>query len=149
MEWAIVIITVLTAVAICVAIQVEAIVWIRRKEARNGEGEGGRKCLSRNLYVLLLAHFLHFNIFALAFLVLDHLSIGTFSGIPLNPNFSEYLYYSAISYTTIGFGDIIPIGPMRTVTAACALTGLILIAVSATHLVISYDKYLKRHDRRD
>ena len=48
----------------------------------------------------------------------------------------DYIYYSSIVYTTVGFGDLYPIGPVRIVTAIESLIGLVLITWSATFIFI-------------
>ena len=44
----------------------------------------------------------------------------------------DYFYYSAVTYTSLGFGDVIPVGPLRLLSAIEALTGLVLIAWTAS-----------------
>jgi hypothetical protein len=44
----------------------------------------------------------------------------------------DYAYYSAMVYTTVGFGDIVPAGPIRFMTGMEALTGLVMITWSAS-----------------
>lgn len=44
----------------------------------------------------------------------------------------DYLYFSAVVYTTVGFGDIVPRGPVRLLVASEAVTGLVLITWSAS-----------------
>jgi len=45
-------------------------------------------------------------------------------------------YYSFVTYTTLGFGDLIPIGPIRFLTGMEALTGLLLITWTASFMYI-------------
>lgn len=45
----------------------------------------------------------------------------------------DCIYYSAAVYSTLGFGDIYPIGPIRTMTGTEAITGLTLITWSASY----------------
>ena len=42
------------------------------------------------------------------------------------------IYFSASVYTTVGFGDIVPIGPIRAMTGTEGITGLVLITWSAS-----------------
>ena len=65
----------------------------------------------------------------------------------LEPNFGEivdlesgadYIYYSSIVYTTVGFGDLYPVGPLRIVTALESLIGLVLITWSATYIFVQH-----------
>ena len=44
------------------------------------------------------------------------------------PGFTNDYYYSATTYTGLGFGDITPTSTLRLFTAIEALTGLVLIA---------------------
>ena len=43
------------------------------------------------------------------------------------------IYFSAVSYTSLGFGDVIPVGPMRYLAGLEALTGLTMIAWTASY----------------
>ena len=45
-------------------------------------------------------------------------------------------YYSFVTYTTLGFGDLIPKGPIRFLTGMEALTGLLLITWTASFMYI-------------
>jgi hypothetical protein len=44
----------------------------------------------------------------------------------------DYVYYSAMVYTTVGFGDLVPDGAIRMITSTEALLGLALITWSAS-----------------
>ena len=44
----------------------------------------------------------------------------------------DYVYYSAMVYTTVGFGDLVPEGPIRMISSTQALTGLSLITWTAS-----------------
>jgi len=44
----------------------------------------------------------------------------------------DYFYFSAVTYTSLGFGDVVPAGPLRLLSAIEALTGLVLIAWTAS-----------------
>ncbi len=57
---------------------------------------------------------------------LGHLS-GDFKGGAV-----EFIYYSAVSYTSLGLGDIWPHGPVRLITSLEAINGLFLIGWSVT-----------------
>lgn len=80
------------------------------------------------------AHTVEVWIFAIAYYLLEHhLGLGGFDGqVQLLKDFSEYVYFSAVSYTSLGLGDIYPTGGLRLVTGAEALLGLLMIAWSAS-----------------
>ena len=63
---------------------------------------------------------------------------GSFNGSLL-----DCIYYSFTTYTTLGFGDIEPIGSIRFLTGIEALTGLVLITWSASFLFIEMQRYWK------
>ena len=45
---------------------------------------------------------------------------------------TERIYFSGVVFSTLGFGDIVPFGPLRLLVAVESITGLMLIAWSAT-----------------
>jgi len=56
---------------------------------------------------------------------------GEFSGTLLDCS-----YYSFVVYTSVGFGDITPEGPLRLMSGMEALTGLVLVAWTASFLFL-------------
>ena len=53
----------------------------------------------------------------------------------------DYIYFSAITYTTVGFGDLAPLGPIRFLSGTEALTGFLLIAWSASFTYLEMERY--------
>lgn len=84
------------------------------------------------ILVMTFAHVVEVWIFALVYWALD--SSGRFGG--LTGTFEEgaldYVYYSVVTFTTLGFGEIVPVGPIRILTGTEALVGLGLITWSAS-----------------
>jgi hypothetical protein len=60
----------------------------------------------------------------------------------------DSVYFSFTTFTTIGFGDITPIGPLKFLTGLEALTGLVLITWTASFLFIEMQKYWNDRDLR-
>jgi len=90
------------------------------------------------LFGVFLGHLLEIAYFALAYFYLrDRFNLGNFGG-QFADNFSAYLYFSIETFTSIGLGDIYPLGPLRMITGIEALNGLLLIGWSAsfTYLVM-------------
>lgn len=57
------------------------------------------------------------------------------------------MYFSAETYTSLGFGDITPEGPVRLLVGVEALNGLLLIGWSASFTYISMERFwLVRED---
>lgn len=142
------ILAVTVPVIAALSLHIEAVILLRR--LANRESFSARPRLYFSLFLFLLVHIAEILIFTVAFRVIDRFGIGGFTGMPDPPAFNDYLYYTVIAYTTIGFGDILPIGFSRLLTAVCALTGLILIAVSATYLVLHMNRFFShRHGFND
>ena len=55
-------------------------------------------------------------------------------------------YFSFSTYTTLGFGDIVPMGDVRFLAGLEALTGLVLITWSASFLFIEMQKFWNHRD---
>ena len=49
-----------------------------------------------------------------------------------SPTFVDVLYFSASTYTSLGYGDIVPLGNAGLLAGSEALTGLVLIAWTAS-----------------
>jgi len=60
---------------------------------------------------------------------------------PDGPGLAACIYFSAESYTSLGFGDIKPTGPIRMVTSIEALNGLILIGWTACYLFMEAERF--------
>lgn len=82
--------------------------------------------------VLFLAHIVEIGFYALVYnWSVSLLDLGVFEGAPVG-NAMNYLYYSGVIYTTLGLGDIQPLGHIRFITAVEALNGFLLITWSAS-----------------
>ena len=53
-------------------------------------------------------------------------------------------YFSAATYTSLGFGDVIPTGDIRMVAGAEALNGLLLIGWSVTFSFLAMEEFWER-----
>lgn len=59
----------------------------------------------------------------------------------------DFAYFSAVVYTTVGFGEIVPQGPLRALVGAEAVTGLTLITWSASFTFLEMQKYWRVDNR--
>jgi hypothetical protein len=90
---------------------------------------------------LLIAHGLEIWVFALAYMFADAMpDMGGIAGIE-HPDVIDYMYLSSMVYATVGFGDIVPVGAMRMLSAAEALTGLAMITWSASFTFLAMQKF--------
>lgn len=84
--------------------------------------------------ILYVVHFAKIGLYAAAFSIGQHwLLLGAFAGEEIAAPL-DYLYFSAVTYTSLGIGDIFPTGHLRFLTGVEALNGLLLIAWSASFL---------------
>jgi hypothetical protein len=75
-------------------------------------------------------------LFAFAYLALDAISDGPFFVQPGLHKESEYLYFSFVTLTTLGFGDLSPaVGLPQALTALEALVGSVFLVTLVARLV--------------
>ena len=85
------------------------------------------------ILIILFTHVAEIWIFGGAYLLLMQWeAFGSIDGRLESLNLLDYVYYSAMVYTTVGFGDLLPYGPIRFMTGMEALTGLVMITWSAS-----------------
>lgn len=93
------------------------------------------------VFAALIAHAVEIWIFALAYYFMHHTDgwgylEGNFDGSLLDCS-----YLSFTTFTTLGFGDIQPIGALRHLTGIESLTGLVLITWTASFLYYEMQRY--------
>lgn len=83
---------------------------------------------------LLLAHIVEIWFYAGAYALLGYYPDFGMLHLQLAGGTTSFdtVYYSAMVYTTVGFGDMVPSGGFRLITATEALIGLSLITWSAS-----------------
>ncbi|MEI8648059.1 potassium channel family protein [Paraglaciecola sp. Hal342] len=89
----------------------------------------------------LIAHICEIWIFALTYYVMHKLEgwgtlVGNFEGSLL-----DCAYFSFTVFTTVGFGDIEPLGSLRYLTGIESLTGLVLITWTASFLYFEMQRH--------
>ena len=89
----------------------------------------------------MIAHVIEIWIFAGGFyLLIANNLIGTLTG-NFTGSIQDCIYYSFITYTSLGFGDIIPTGYLRFITGIEGLTGLLLIAWTASFVYVQMQRF--------
>jgi hypothetical protein len=84
------------------------------------------------IFAMLSAHVVEVWLFGLSYWLLDRWpALGHLPG-SFEEGAMDFVYYSVVTYTTLGFGDIVPRGPVRILTGTEALVGLALITWSAS-----------------
>ncbi|MEO9468992.1 ion channel [Parasphingorhabdus sp.] len=90
------------------------------------------------MMVIFLTHLAEIIIFTVAFWVMTMTGIGSLAGAHSSTP-ADFFYFSIASYTTLGMGDIAPEGAVRIVAGLEALTGLLLIAWSASFTYLTME----------
>lgn len=93
------------------------------------------------MFALLGVHSLEVAIFAVGLLVaVDGGYLGHVAGAQ-DLGFADALYISATTYTTVGYGDLAPVGPIRLIMGLEALTGFLLLTWSASFTFLEMQRY--------
>lgn len=104
---------------------------------------------SINLLIVgaLLTHVLEMIIFSTGYAWLC--STGRYGMIQdsLGERSSDYFYFSFVVYTSLGFGDLTPVGDIRMMTALETLTGLVLIGWTASFLFVEMQHWAEQHEQ--
>ena len=110
--------------------------WLPRLDTRP------RQRILALILSLLALHQAEAWIFAWGFFIADRTAImGGLAGA--DGHLLTYAYFSITTYTTLGFGDIIPQGPMRFIASVEALTGFVLITWSASFTYLEMQRFWK------
>lgn len=88
-----------------------------------------------------LAHSIQIVLYALAIYSLVRLGGLGSVGDSTRFAFSVALYFSAETYTSLGYGDIVPGGAVRLLAGTEALNGLLLIGWSASYAYIAMERF--------
>ena len=90
----------------------------------------------------LIAHVIEVWVFGFGYFYLTEFKeYGWFEGLAAQPTLGDCGYYSFVTYTTLGFGDLIPKGPIRFLTGMEALTGLLLITWTASFMYLQMQRF--------
>lgn len=139
----VVVLATLLAVGACVLIHYEGLSLLSRRLARRQDSERRRKVLYGILGVLVL-HMLEIWLFGLAFHALLMLP-GTGSVAGASPlGLFDAVYLATMCYTTVGFGDVAPVGPIRFLAGTAALTGFVMLTWSASFTYLEMERFWRR-----
>ena len=107
---------------------------------------GHRVRVALAVLAALGAHFLEVVAFAFGWKLLlalgeARLSIG-------EPSAAQLVYFSSATYTSLGYGDIVPLGDAGLLAGCEALTGLVLIAWTASFTYFEMRAYWDDAEQR-
>jgi hypothetical protein len=104
------------------------------------DGIAGRAKVLLAIGAGFCSHLVQIAIFAAAYRFLQDIGMGSLRGQIPNASLS-LLYFSAETYTSLGFGDVYPVGEMRLIAGIEALTGLLMISWTASFTYLEMGRH--------
>lgn len=128
-----------TLVLATIYIHFEALRWASAVLPRCGAA--GRARVLIVVAGAFTAHMLEVILYAGTYFSLEHVvSVGELSGRH-GDTFMDYLYYSTVMYTSLGLGDVFPLGHLRVISGIESLNGLLLIGWSTSFTFLAMRRY--------
>ena len=125
----------LAIVALCVVIHYE--VLYRLGGFIEALSVSPKQQVVTGVMLALGAHVLEIYLFAGGYYyAINYGELGHFTGTASMEDFADCVYFSFITYSTLGFGDIVPQGWVRFMVGTEAITGLVQIAWTASYLFL-------------
>lgn len=121
-------------VVLAVGLHYEAFVALTRWMDRPPRNRlRARERLLRLVLSLIVVHVVEIWLFGGAsWLLVEFIRGAGQIGGPYAASFLDHVYLSTASFTTVGYGDLYPLGPIRFIFGTEALTGFTLITWSAS-----------------
>lgn len=138
--------TTAVAVVICVTLHYEGLRFLSDKLPMPKHHHRRRIILL--ILCLLFLHSAEIWVFGTGYFLLQRLEgFGAFVGV-VELGILDSVYYSATVFSTLGFGDIVPVGPIRFMTGVEAVSGLTFITWSASYTFLEMLKTWDGGDRQ-
>ncbi len=126
-------------VIVCVVLHYEALSWLTGVLKRITLSP--RQHILVLIFAILLFHVAEIWIFGVGY----YLLISTAGHGALLASHAvgilDCIYYSAVCFTTLGLGDVIPVGAVRFVTGMESLTGFVLLTWSASFTFVEMQRF--------
>ncbi len=100
------------------------------------------------IFVAFLAHTLEILLYAATLYLLARFGKLGHLGDAGRFSFDVSLYFSAETYTSLGYGDVVPKGDLRLMAGVEALNGLLLIGWSASYTYIAMERFWGESGKR-
>ncbi len=121
-----------TTVSILLVVGLHYEVLTHLSEKHFKRGWPSRLLLPVGVLVVIVTHVVEVWIFALAYMLAFSIGgVGEVAGA-YSYTLLDHVYFSFVNYTSLGYGDLIPIGHIRFIAGTESLVGLVLIAWSAS-----------------
>lgn len=106
--------------------------WVKRRLQRMGGAIRSRPIILMVMFALIFAHVVEIWLFgAVFFMLISQGQYGTIAGYP-EVSLLDTIYFSAATYTTVGWGELTASGDIRFLAGTEALVGFMMITWSAS-----------------
>lgn len=137
-----VVLATLFAIATCVLLHFEGLVLVSRKLPQVNTPH--RIKVVFVIASILALHVAEIWIFGIIeWLLLSMPEFGTLAG-QHHVHLFDVIYLSAVTFTTVGYGDLTPNGPIRFMLGTEALTGFVLITWSASFTYLEMERLWRK-----
>ena len=141
-----VIVAAIVLVVLAASVHYEGLNWINRRMI--GVGHPPRRVVLYAVLALIALHIVEIWIFGLGYhFLLLWPEVGYITGT-VDGNLLDHIYFSATVYSTVGFGDLSPVGPIRFLAATESLVGLVLIGWSVSFTYLEMEQHWRRNGPR-
>ena len=138
--YVVVIFATLATAMLCVLLHYEGLFRMERR-FRAGASKAGRKQMLLAILGVLGLHMAQIWIFGVAWWALLHFpDAGAISGAT-HVQWHGALFLSALAFTSLGFDAWVPVGAIRILAGVEALTGLVLVAWSASFAFLQMQRH--------
>lgn len=131
-------------VIVCLCVLVHYEVLYRISKLNHWLGLPGKYRVMAGVLLSLVAYTIEIWLFGIGYYFLiaeDKANQLIFASGESVTGFFDALYFSFASYTSLGYGDIVPKGPIQFMAGTEALMGLVFIAWTASFLYLKMQKY--------
>lgn len=107
-----------------------------------------RLLLPVGVLIVIFTHVIEVWLFGVTYLVL--FTLGGVGEIVGNFDYGmlDCVYFSFVNYTTLGYGDLVPVGHIRFIAGSEALVGLVVIAWSASFTYLEMQQMVNTTDEK-
>jgi len=143
---ALVFISTIIVIVLAVALHYEVLTHLAERHFKRAWPS--RLLLPVGVIIVIITHVVEVWLFAFLYYFLIPLEntgevVGEFSN-----NVLDCAYFSFVNYTSLGYGDIVPIGHIRFTAGSEALTGLVLIAWTASFTYLQMQQLVQNKNKK-
>jgi len=125
-------------VSLCVVLHFEVLSACNRYLAKLSHQRRRRVLLL--MFVILTTHIAEIWLFGAGYMLLvGDGTLGSLAGLP-ESSLPDFVYFSAVTYATVGFGDVVPVGAIRFLAGMESLTGFLMITWSASYTFLEMQR---------